>query len=111
MGLIASQMRIMYLKAYKFDLEYKMQICTQTKLGLSSANSDLMSIGTDMDPDSEAVKKLEQRKERLNAMEKKIDMQMALYESRLKMIETELQSCQELLDKNISSSFSYGGGR
>ena len=79
MGLATSTMRLMYLNAYRLDLE----------------------------ADDPIVKKLEARKERLNIMEKKLDMQLQEYQHKLKMIDEEMESCNGLIEKNIKMSFKY----
>ena len=102
-----AQMRLMYLKAYSLDLEFKEQLVAEAKMNLSKTCTDLLNVGTDLDSDDPMVKKLEARKERLNQMEKKLDMQMQQYQNKLKMIDTEYQSCDQMLQKNIERSFKY----
>ena len=102
-----SQLRLMYLNAYRLDLEYKMQLITEAKMNLSKTCTDLINVGTDLDADDPMVKMLEARKERLNIMEKKLDMQLQEYKDKLKMIDTEFDSCDQLLQKNIERSFKY----
>lgn len=107
MGMATAQMRLMYLNAYRLDLEYKVQLITEAKMNLSKTVTDLLNVGTDLDSDDPVVKKLEARKERLNVMEKKLDMQMQQYQQKLQMIEKEMGSCEQLLQKNIERSFKY----
>ena len=108
MGLIVAQIRLMYLQQQRLDLEYKIQLITQTKLGLSASVSDLMQVGNDYDPESPTTKMLQQWQAKLKVLEQKLDQQMAQYNTRLKMIEAETQSAQAMLDKNIQQSFRYG---
>lgn len=107
MGMATAQMRLMYLNAYRLDLEYKIQLITESKMNLSRTVTDLLNVGTDLDSDDPVVKKLEARKERLNIMEKKLDMQMQQYQQKLQMIDTEMESCKKLVEKNIKMSFQY----
>ena len=107
MGLITSQIRLLYLQQQRLDLGYKIQLITQTKMGLSQSVSDLMQVGNDYDPESPTTKMLQQRQAKLKVLEQKLDMQMLQYQSRLKMIDAEYQSCLGMIDKNIQSSFSY----
>ena len=58
MGLLTSQIRLMYLQQQRLDLEYKIQLITQTKMGLSQSVSDLMQVGNDYDPESPTTKLL-----------------------------------------------------
>jgi len=107
MGLITATIRLQYLNQAALDLEYKIQLITQTKMTLSQSSSDLMQVGTDYDPDSPVSKMLAQRMAKLKVLEQKLDQQMTQYQIRLKMIETEKQSCMEMLNKRIESSFRY----
>ena len=108
MGLITSQIRLMYLQQQKLDLEYKLQLITQTKMGLSQSANDLLQVGNDFDPESPTTKMLQQRQAKLKVIEDKLEMQMQQYQNRLKMIESEYESCKGMLDKNIQKSFTYG---
>lgn len=107
MGMATSQLRLMYLNSYRNDLEFKIQLITEAKMNLSKTCTDLLNVGTDLDADDPMIKKLEARKEHLNIMEKKLDMQMQQYQNSLKMVETEMQSCEQMLQKNIERSFKY----
>ncbi len=107
MGMATAQLRLMYLNAYRLDLEYKVQLISEAKMNLSKTCTDLLNVGSDLDSDDPLVKKLEARKERLNVMEKQLDMKMEQYKQKLQMIETEYQSCEQMLQKNIERSFKY----
>ncbi len=107
MGYAVATIRLMYLNAQRLDLEYKVQLIADAKMNLSRTVTDLMNVGTDLEPDSPVVKQLEQRKERLYLLEKKLDQQMEQYKIRLKAIETEQQSCEQMIDKNMQRAFKY----
>lgn len=108
MGLCNATIRVGLLSALKHDLEYKILTITQAKMNLSQSVSDLMQVGTDYtDPDSPVVKELNARQARLNQLEKRLDMQMNQYQTKLKMIEEELESAKQMRDNSIKSSFSY----
>lgn len=107
MGLATAQLRLMYLNAYRLDLEYKEQLVAEAKMNLSKTVSDLLNVGSDLDSDDPLVKKLEARKERLHVMEKELDMQMQHYREKIKMIEKDMESCEQMLEKNIERSFKY----
>ena len=108
MGLLIATIRKQYLIAYKNELEYKIQLITQAKMGLSQSVSDLLNVGTDLDPENPVVKQLEQRKEKLNLLEKKLDMQMNEYQEKAKMVEKEIESCDAMFESNMKTAFSYG---
>lgn len=101
MSLIAATVTKQYLMAYKNELEYKMTLIRQAKMELSDSTSELLNVGTDMDPENPAVKQLEQRKERLNMLEKKLDMQLEEYETRLKMVDKNMEACDKMIESSI----------
>lgn len=101
MGLLASTITKSYLIAYQNELEYKISLITQSKLGLTSSQDELLNVGTDMDPENPMVKQLEQRKERLNLLEKKLDMQLADYRTKLEMVNKNLEAAEKMEDKAI----------
>ena len=107
MGLITSTFRTMYLTAYKFTLENKIQMISAAKMELVTSSDEILGLGNDLDPENPAVKQLQARSERLTVLEKRLDLQMQDYQNRLKMVETELQSCQGAVDNAIKTSFSY----
>ena len=64
MGVAVSLSRLIYLTSYRHDLEFRIQLINQARMGLLNFVNDLMNVGTDMDPDSPEVKQMEQRKQR-----------------------------------------------
>ncbi len=107
MGVIVDTIRMQYLSNLKMDLEYKIQLVTQARMGLTQAASDLMQVGTDYSPDSPVVKQLNQRQAKLKALEQKLEQQMIQYQARLQMVKTEYESCRSRLYENIGHSFRY----
>ena len=107
MGLITSTFRMMYLTAYKLTLETKVQWITSAKMELVTSSDEILALGNDLDPENPAVKQLEARHRKLAVLEKRLDLQLQEYQNRLKMVDTELQSCQGAVDNAIKSSFSY----
>jgi capsule polysaccharide export protein KpsE/RkpR len=103
MGIVTGTLHKQYLIAYKNELEYKMSLIAQAKMELSSSASDLLTAGTDMDPENPVLKQLEQRKERLNLLEKKLDMQLDEYKTKLQMVEANIQVCDKVIDSAIGS--------
>lgn len=101
MGLIAATVNKHYLIAYQNELEYKISLIRQAKMGLSESVTDLLNAGSDLDPENPAVKQLEQRRERLNLLEKKLDMQLEEYEVKLKMVEKNIEACDKMIEKSI----------
>ncbi len=111
MGLIASSFRMMYLTAYRYSLETKIQWIASAKMDLVASSDEIMSLGNDLDPENPAVKQLEARRDKLILLEKKLDLQMQEYQTRLQMVNSELQSVKGAVDSAIQDSFSYSFGR
>jgi len=107
MGLIAAQIRLNYLQQTRLDLEYKIQLITQSRMNLAQSVTDLTQVGTDYDGDSPVAKMLAQRQAKLKILEQKLEQQMQEYQHRLQMVDTEYESCQKLIEKNIGLAFKY----
>ena len=104
MSLIAGEVNKQYLIAYKNELEYKVSLIQQAKLGLSHSVDDLLNAGSDLDPDNPMVKQLEQRRKRLNELEKQLDMQLEHYQTQLKLIDGNMQFADQMIDSGIKAS-------
>ena len=107
MGLITSTFRTMYLTAYKFTLENKIQMISTAKMELMTSSDEILGLGNDLEPENPAVKQMQARAERLSALEKRLDIQMKEYQNRLQAVQTELQSCEGAMGNAIKESFSY----
>lgn len=103
MGLIAATITKQAMIAYRHDLSYKIMVINLAKMGLSDTVKDLMNAGSDMDPENPAVKQLEERKKRLNDLEKRLDMELAEYQTRLSMAEANLKIAEEMEKSAISN--------
>jgi len=109
MGLISNQFRLLYLTIRKNDLEYKLQLFSEAKIRHLSTSQDLVSVGTDLDPSSPEVRLLESRRERLNLIDKQLDVQIEQFKAQLGAVENEIQAVEKLRDKNVQS-FNYAKG-
>jgi len=107
MGLISSSFRMMYLTAYQITLESKIQWISSAKMELVASSEEILALGNDLDPENPAVKQMEARREKLTALEKKLDLQMQEYQSRLKMVQAELESTRGAVDSAIERSFKF----
>ena len=56
MGLITSSYRMMYLTAYQFTLENKIQWISTAKMELMTSSDEILGLGNDLDPENPAVK-------------------------------------------------------
>lgn len=108
MGFLISFNRKIYLMNYINSLESKINACTETKLSMTE---EIANIGTQINdignPDSPAVKQLKAEKLRLEAMEKKMDIELQKYQTQLQAANTEMQSADQALQQGIQNSFSY----
>ena len=107
MGLITSSYRMMYLTAYRLSLETKIQWIATAKMDLVASSDEIMALGNDLDPENPAVKQMEARRDKLAALEKRLDMQMQEYQTRLQMVDRELDSCRGAVNSAIDRSFNY----
>ena len=108
MGLASAFSRKIYLIGQKHDLEFRIQALSLTQMQLTNCMNQLDDIiAGDLDPDSPEVKLLENRRQRLMQIEKKIETTMTRYQTQLKAIEAELESSQKMIDGNIKRIFSY----
>ena len=107
MGLIAASYRVMYLTAYKISLESKVNWIHTAKQDLVASSGEIMALGNDLDPDNPAVKQMEARRDKLIVLEKKLDLQLQEYQTRLQMIDAELRSAREAVKSAIDASFSF----
>ena len=98
---------MMYLTAYQLTLESKIQWISTAKMELMASSNDIMSLGNDLDPDNPAVKQMEARRDRLTLLEKKLDMQMQEYQTRIQAVQKELESCKQAVNSAIERSFHY----
>jgi hypothetical protein len=114
MGLVASTMRMMCLTAYKNQLEMRIQGVTENLVAIQEQANELVTIGTDLDPDSVALKDLNAKKERLNLIEKKLEMEQKQFQAQIEEVNQELQACQQALSTTIQSGifgYTLGGSR
>ena len=112
MGFLISFNRKMYLTTYIHNLESKINDITEQKLSMShriaALNSEINDIA---DSDSPAVKQLRSERARIEALEKKLDIEIQKYQTQLQAANAEIQSADQALQEGIKTSFSYNVGR
>ena len=112
MGLCIAIIRLRELQRQRHNAEWQLTLITQAKGVAQNSVNDLMQIGTDHEADSRMGKRLQTRKYQMKVYEEKLDAQKAAVELQLKAINEEIESCRQMIDANIKSSFSYSvGGR
>lgn len=105
MGLVVSAARMMYLNGYRHDLEYKVQIISQTRIDLLNRLNSLMASNADMEPDSPEYRLMEQRKQRLMIVDKKLEQELKAYQVKLDTVTAEMQQVKQSLDQNIALAY------
>jgi len=107
MGVLVAASRLMYITGYRHDLEYKIQLINTSRTNLLSSINESMANGADMEPDSPEVKLMEQRKQRLMLIDKKLEMELQQYQTQLQMINAEENSVNQSLQQNIERSYKH----
>ena len=114
MGLITGTLRVHQLQDALHDMEFKVQEITQNKLEISHdlcEVADQAAMAAIEGKDSEVAKNLEAQKVELEAFEKVLDARMSQYNQKIQAIQQEMESAKKVVDYNIKSSFTYGGGQ
>lgn len=105
MGLAASQARFLGLTARKSDLELQGQFINQNRMMLANAMGQLFSSTSSLDPDSKEAKVMQMRIERLQTVDKMLEMQLRRVDTQQQAVQTEISAVQKVIDKNIDMSF------
>lgn len=105
MGILVSASRLMYITGFRHDLEYKIQLINTSRTNLMNQINSMMANGADMDPESPEVKLMEQRKQRLMLIDKKLDQELQQYQAQLQMINAEEQGLNRSLQQGIEHSY------
>lgn len=113
MGFLTSYNRKIFLIEHSHQIESRLNDITAQKLRLTDAITELSGqIGDLGNTDSPSVKKLEAKRAELENLEKKMDIQMQKYQTKLQATQTEMQSLDGMLQQSIQKSFTYQvGGR
>jgi Na+-transporting NADH:ubiquinone oxidoreductase subunit NqrC len=109
MGLAASQARLLALTARKSNLELKGQFINQSRMQLASLTGQLFSASSSLEPDSKTSKLLQARIQRLQQVDKILEMQLRTVDTQQQAVQTEIAAVQKVIDKNIDMSFKTFG--
>ena len=107
MGVVSTIFRTQMLTARRHDLESFIYDLAEAKMELANSVTDYIDAGQTLADDSPTLKRLKARREKLELMEKKIDLRMQEYQNKLNMVNTELQSLNGATGNHIQRSFSY----
>lgn len=92
MGIVTQTVGQQKYIAMQMDLEYKINLINETKLNLTNSLNELVNVGSDLDPSNPMVKQLQARQEKLHALEKKLDMQLQMYQTQLQIVQQNMQA-------------------
>ena len=92
MGIVTQTIGQQKYLAMQMDLEYKINLINETKLSLASSLNELVNVGSDLDPSNPMVKQLQARKEKLHQLEKKLDMQLQMYQTQLQLVQQNMSA-------------------
>lgn len=109
MGLAASQARLLSLVARKSDLELSGQFINQSRMQLASMTSQLFSVSASYDPNTVEAKTVQARIERLQQVDKMLEMRLKQVDTQHQAVQTELDAVQKVISKNIEGSFKTFG--
>ena len=107
MGFVTGSIRLFYLTQLKNDLKYKIMLIAEAKTDMAKAATDLIGVGTDLDPDSPIVKDMKARREKLEIMSKELDAKMVLYKSKLEAVDSEINEVKGMVKEGAQNEFKY----
>lgn len=105
MGIVVSSSRNIQLTGLRHELEYKINLIHSAKMNLVQNINSLTASSTDLEADSPEVRLLEERKQRLMLLDKKLDIDLQHYQTQLKMIDGEDQQVSQTLSSSIQKAY------
>ena len=108
MSFVTGSIRLFYLTQLKNDLEYKIMLITEAKMDMSKSITDLIGVGTNLDPDSPVIKDMKARREKLELMSQELDAKMNLYKSKLEAVKNEINEAKGMVKDGAQNEFKYG---
>ncbi len=109
MGFAANQARLLSLISRKSDLELESQFISQHRIYLANMVSGFFNMQAKLEPESEAARILEARIKQLQQADKILEMHLNRITSQRDAIMKEIDSTQNVVKKNIESSFGLMG--
>ena len=104
MGVLVSATKLMYLTGARHDLEYQIDLINTSKANILSSINTMIPNGADMEPDSPEVKLLEQRKQRLMLIDKKLDQDLIHAQTKLDALKAEEQQVSRKLQEQTQKA-------
>ena len=107
MGLLLAIARKAQLKSELFMYEHKMVLISRAKSDLALKISDYEMIRSNYDPNSPEMKTFNQRIERLNQVDKRLDEQYNKLQTQIQLKEAEYNSCEEMFKSNLQRMYGH----
>ena len=108
MGFVTSSIRLFYLTQLKNDLSYKIMLITEAKMDMARSITDLMGVGTDLDPESPVIKNMKARREKMKLVEQELDQRLTVYKSKLEAVNNEINEVTQSVKEGAQRGFKYG---
>lgn len=105
MGVVVSSSRNIQLTGLRHEIDYKINLINTAKMALLQNINALTASSTDLKPDSPEVRLLEERKQRLMLLDKKLDIDLQHYQTQLRMIDGEEPQVSQSLNSAIQRSY------
>src|SRR5687768_11622820 len=109
MGLGASQARLLMLTARKSDLELHLQMVNQGRMQIANMVSALFNRQSNLEPDSADSKRLQASISSIQERDKMLELESKRLDTQHQAVQTEIDSVQKIISKNIESSFKLAG--
>jgi hypothetical protein len=109
MGLGASQARLLMLTARKSDLELHLQMVNQGRMQIANMVSALFNRQSNLEPDSADSKRLQASISSIQERDKMLELETKRLDTQHQAVQTEIDSVQKVISKNIESSFKLAG--
>lgn len=109
MGLGASQARLLMLTARKSDLELNLQMVNQGRMQIANMVSALFNRQSNLEPDSADSKRLQASISSIQERDKMLELESKRLDTQHQTVQTEIDSVQKIISKNIESSFKLAG--
>lgn len=109
MGLGASQARLLMLTARKSDLELNLQMVNQGRMQIANMVSALFNRQSNLEPDSADSKRLQASISSIQERDKMLELETKRLDTQHQAVQTEIDSVQKVISKNIESSFKLAG--
>lgn len=101
MGLLIAIARKTQLNRLRSEYESKQIHISRAKSELASKITDYEMSRADFEPNSAEAKAFNERIERLNQVDKRLDEQLTKIQTQLQLIEAEYGQCDQMIQSNI----------